>query len=228
MKKIRIVCTRLLLPELKLQAGKRGVDISDHDFLAINYLDNEDIRRLIEDTEGEFIFTSVHAIKAVLEIANKHQLTFSRKICYCIAGPTSQLASAKGFRVKAEAGNALSLAKKIITHSPSKLVFFTGDIRTTTIEDLLESEKTELITRIVYEKKLLPTKAGTFDGVMFFSPSQVDAFLAENKLKPATPAFCIGTTTADHLRGKEHKNAVVAAASNSASVMDAVYNYFKI
>lgn len=45
----------------------------------------------------------------------------------------------------------------------------------------------------------MPKKVGNLDGVLFLSPSQIDAFFAVNTLPENVPAFCIGNTTARYL-----------------------------
>ena len=85
----------------------------------------------------------------------------------------------------------------------------------------------QIIACEVYQKKQLKKKVGQFDGVLFFSPSQFDAFIAANELKPDIPAFCIGRTTATHVAKFNHKNIIVSKQASEEAILKSVYNFFK-
>jgi uroporphyrinogen-III synthase len=79
----------------------------------------------------------------------------------------------------------------------------------------------------VYEKALSSVKVRDADGIAVYSPSQVDAFLSANALDPTTPAFCIGTTTAGHLKALGHEQIQIAPQSSTESILQTVFEYFK-
>lgn len=78
----------------------------------------------------------------------------------------------------------------------------------------------------VYEKIPRPRKIETFDTVLFFSPSQVDAFLLENSLFPETPIFAIGNTTSAHLKRLRYQNVITAPESSEESMIATVIAHF--
>jgi len=79
----------------------------------------------------------------------------------------------------------------------------------------------------VYKTSLNPKPfSQEFDGILFFSPSAVQSFTAENELKNST-IFCIGKTTASE--AKKHSNNIITATKPSIeNVIVQVVKYFKV
>jgi uroporphyrinogen-III synthase len=59
------------------------------------------------------------------------------------------------------------------------------------------------------------------DGILFFSPSAVESYLAANKIKNEI-CFCIGETTAEALEKNKIKNIIVAHQPSIEDVIDDV------
>ena len=64
------------------------------------------------------------------------------------------------------------------------------------------------------------------DGILFFSPSAVESYLTNNKIKNEV-CFCIGTTTASALETKKIKNIVIAETPTIEEVIEEVIEYYK-
>jgi uroporphyrinogen-III synthase len=79
----------------------------------------------------------------------------------------------------------------------------------------------------VYEKALAPRPVAEAEALIFYSPSQVDAFLDMNKLDKKTPAFCIGATTAAHLKALGHEHIYIAPKPATEALLTTVFDYFK-
>lgn len=78
----------------------------------------------------------------------------------------------------------------------------------------------------VYETNLNPQKiSGTFDGILFYSPSGIESYLKNNKIKNET-CFCIGTTTA-HVLENITNNVVIANQSTIENVIIQCINFYK-
>ena len=78
----------------------------------------------------------------------------------------------------------------------------------------------------VYETTLTPHKIKTkVDAILFFSPSGVESYLAENKIKNEI-CFCIGETTAEALE-KTTRNIIVAEQPSVENVIDDVIAEYK-
>jgi uroporphyrinogen-III synthase len=86
----------------------------------------------------------------------------------------------------------------------------------------------------VYETTLAPQKISSpdpskgkekkFDGILFFSPSAIESYLKENKIKNEI-CFCIGETTAETLE-KTTRNIIVADQPSVENVIEDVINYY--
>ena len=80
----------------------------------------------------------------------------------------------------------------------------------------------------VYHKAFSPAEIPAFQGILFFSPSQITSFLSKNHLESQIPAFCIGATTATFLKNQGHKNIHIATAPSPTAVLEKVYQYFNL
>jgi uroporphyrinogen-III synthase len=224
----RIVCTRKLNEQDKQEALGHGFLIADQDFLSFNYLSGDHLAEVIKHAGHSFIFTSQHAVKAVLKVMDAYQVKLVNKDCFCIEGKTKQLAVQHGFNVIGEAGNSASLASIILASNRQEVIFFSGNLKREELVNILAANHIKVHEHVVYHKSLLPLKIQyDYHAVMFFSPSQIDAFVAANDLPNETPAFCIGTTTGDYLSHKGHKNTQVAAEKNISSVLNKIYEYYQ-
>ena len=80
----------------------------------------------------------------------------------------------------------------------------------------------------VYQTKLAPFKISdqeNFDGIMFFSPSAVESYFSNNKIKKEI-CFCVGNTTAAALEELKIKNIVVADLPTVEDTIIAVFEHF--
>ncbi len=133
-----------------------------------------------------------------------------------------------GFKLLTEAGNSMQLAQKILAFNPQQVLYCTSNIRRNELITELQSKKISVDIIEVYHKALLPKKINAFDAVMFFSPSQIDAFLTLNSLHPMQPAFCLGATTAAHLASLKHTTIITSKDQSEQGMLDEIYQYYKI
>jgi uroporphyrinogen-III synthase len=106
-------------------------------------------------------------------------------------------------------------------------LFFCGDEHLEEWIFDLEEKNISVEKCVVYFKKLIPHLFKNIVGAMFFSPSQVEAFLLKNNLQKEIPVFSIGETTAETLMNKGFKNIFVAENKSEESVIEKVIEYFK-
>lgn len=211
--------------DLKNEATKRGFFIEDKDFLAFSYTNKKSVADKIESNSFPLIFTSQHGVKGFNFLRKKFNFKIKKNHCYAIEGTTSRTAA--GFEVINTALNAAQLAERIIENQESNVLHCTTKHRRHELASKLTEAGVNINVCEVYDKKMLPQKVADFDGVLFFSPSQFDAFTACNHLMVDTPIFCIGATTAKHAKNLNHKNIIVAEQANEAAVLTTVYEYFK-
>jgi uroporphyrinogen-III synthase len=65
-----------------------------------------------------------------------------------------------------------------------------------------------------------------FQGVLFFSPNQVDSFFQLQEVSSNIPAFCLGPTTHTQLKKFKHNTTITAQRATIESVMDELFKYF--
>ncbi len=227
LKPVSIVCTRSFSHALKIEAQDNSITIFDRDFLWVSYRDDPSLTETVSNNLHPFVFTSIHAVKAVASLIKKHGVELKNNSCYCISGNTLLCAQQNGFIPLANAKDATSLAHSIISRNENSVLHCTANFSRRELRDLLLKAGIELVVCEIYHKNILPVKVSAFDGVMFFSPSQIDAFRTVNELHPQTPAFCIGSTTAQHLADCLHKNILISSQSNERAMLEKVYEYFK-
>ena len=227
--KIHIVSTRKIEAYLKQMAFEKNIIISDFDFLNYEYIQSQDIIQVLSINTAPLIFTSQNAVKAILQLLTKNNLQLKSKSCYTIEGVTENLALKNGFTILGSAKDSNQLANKIIEQKRDRLIFCCGNIRLNNLKDILIKNKIELLELEVYKKTLTPhTLDNNFDGIMFFSPSQIDSFLKTNSLSIDTPSFCIGSTTANYLKSKQHFNCFTSKTQTVKSVLDFAIEHFTI
>jgi uroporphyrinogen-III synthase len=222
-----IICTRKITLENKLLVLKNNIFIEDYEILTIQHLCPDELLKALKNSSVKTIFTSMHAVEAVYSCLQKNNISASTIYCYAVEGRTSNLAIEYNFQIIETAKNGQSLAESIIKNNETSLVHFTTVDARKEMEDALSKHSIEYQKILVYEKTINPISISKpFDGIMFFSPSQVDGFLMANKLGADVPAFCIGETTKNHLANYHHLNIQVAKSADELVLVNTVIDYF--
>jgi len=176
---------KLSAPQARLLLNA-GISYVDYEAIQINFVDFE-IQNPIENA----IITSQNTVRALLQ---KQGVI---KKCFVVGEKTKALLKQQGFSVEASAHYGKDLAELIVEKYPAeKFDFFCGDKRRPEMPDILKANHVDFKETRVYENRLNPqTFDQEFDGILFFSPSQVKSYVRHNTLRTQM-AFCIGTTTA--------------------------------
>ncbi|MBL7471839.1 uroporphyrinogen-III synthase [Robertkochia sediminum] len=213
---IRILSTRTLTEPQRERLLAAGFALTE-----IPFIKTEQVPFTAPDSIARAIITSNNAAKA---IANK-QLRIDA--VFCVGQKTATTLSSAGYKVEITADNAGALAEKITDAYQGEEFYFLGTrSRRDELPEHLKANNTPLKEIEVY--KTLPEShrvPGNYDGILFFSPSAVDAFSRENSFKE-TVCFSIGPTTAQALEA--HTKTVVTAKQPSAEhlILETV-KYFK-
>ncbi len=223
---VTIVCTRKINPFRKYKLKEIGIQIRDYDFLQYEYLDTPSIRLQLEQNTCPFVFTSSHAVSSIQRLVDTGGLVLKVTGCYAILGKTSSQASEAGFDLVGSGNNASALAREIIWNKEPEVLHCTASKRRKELYERLRRANIKISSCEVYRKTSKIHQVETFDGIVFFSPSQYDAFRKSNVLPGQTPAFCIGTTTADHLRQAGHQHIIVAPETSEEATLNQVVEYF--
>ncbi len=191
--KPRVLSTKRLRPAQRNYLLNAGFAVVEADFIKICRLEPE-----LDDIGESLIFTSGNAVRSVLEHPNRELL--KAKDCFCVGEKTRSLLQANGFQVTASADSAAELIPRIKVFGDRKYTFFSGNLRLDTLPVSLKLAGIKFNEVRCYVTKSSPAQIpGTFDAILFFSPSGVASYLLHNQVGPAV-CICIGTTTAKSLR----------------------------
>lgn len=220
MAETHILSTKKLPVNQKQFLLNAGFSVIEADFIQIKNLPFE-----LNNTNETLIFTSQNAVHAILE--NDAVEKLKSKSVFCVGLKTKALLEENGFKVEAYTGYAADLAEIIaLVYSDTTYTFFSGNLRRDTLPELLTENGITFNEIEVYQTSLTPHKINSKpDGIMFFSPSAVESYLKENKIKDET-CICIGTTTAEALETHNIKNIVIANQPTIENTIIQCINYY--
>ena len=219
MEKINILSTKILSPIQKTALENANFNVTEADFIRTEHQDFD-----LKDIYNNLIFTSQNAVQSVLLHSKCEQL--KTKNVFCVGLKTKILLSENGFNVDVYTGYAEDLAEIItLIHSSDSFTFFSGNLRRETLPKALKEANIEFNEIKVYETTLTPQKIkGSFDALLFFSPSGVESYLKDNSIKKES-CFCIGDTTASALL-KITKNIIIPENPTIEDVIEECINEF--
>jgi uroporphyrinogen-III synthase len=218
-----LLSTKKLKPILKEKLLDNDLILIERKFIKIKKI------HFAAKTLNEFvIFTSKNAVKSVLKNSFESQI-IGKKI-FCVGKKTKEFLEKNHFIVQENAKNALDLSCKIIeNYNHHSFTFFSGNIRSNILPDLLNKNNIDLNEVVVYETTLIPKKiTQNRDAILFYSPSAVESYFLQNQITNET-CFCIGTTTAKALATKlrdETKNIIIASQPTVEDVISEVLKYY--
>lgn len=217
---IQILATKILSANQKQELVKAHFQVIEADFIKTETENFE-----LTELNDNLIFTSQNAVRSFLK--NPKQEELKSKNVFCVGLKTKILLSEAGFNVVAYTGYASDLAEIItLIYANESYTFFSGNLRKDTLPKALAEAGIKFNEIQVYKTSLTPHKIKeTVDAILFFSPSGVESYLKENKIKKET-CFCIGETTAQALE-KITKNIVIAAQPSIEDVIEDVIEEFK-
>jgi len=217
---ISILSTKTLLSNQKQALLNEGFSFTEANFIKIENSDFD-----LKGINDNLIFTSQNAAQSVLLHPNCSVL--KTKKVFCVGIKTKSLLEENGFTVDVYVDYASDLAEIItLIYSNESYTFFSGNLRKETLPKALKAANVKYNEIQVYETTLAPQKIKTaVDGILFFSPSAVESYLKDNKIKNEI-CFCIGNTTAEALE-KTTKNIVIADQPSVEDVIEDVIEEFK-
>ncbi len=221
---IQILATKILSANQKQELVKAHFQVIEADFIKTETENFE-----LTELNDNLIFTSQNAVHSFLKNLKQEELiqNLRRKNVFCVGLKTKIVLSEAGFNVVAYTGYASDLAEIItLIYANESYTFFSGNLRKDTLPKALAEAGIKFNEIQVYKTSLTPHKIKeTVDAILFFSPSGVESYLKENKIKKET-CFCIGETTAEAL-GKITKNIVIANQPSIEDVIEDVIEEFK-
>lgn len=223
MSQTSILSTKTLSGEQRKAFLDANFDLLEQDFIEIK-------NNLFElnKINTNLIFSSQNAVLSLIE-QNGWEILKTKSV-FCVGIKTKELLEQNGFKVDVYMDYASELAEIItLIYNKESYTFFSGNLRMETLPNALKTEGITFNEIEVYQTKLAPFKISEqekFDGILFFSPSAVESYLTNNKIKKEV-CFCIGTTTAKALELNKVKNIVIAETPTINDVIVEVIDYYK-
>ncbi|AOZ99167.1 uroporphyrinogen-III synthase [Flavobacterium commune] len=222
MSQISILSTKTLSAEQRQVFLNANIDLLEQDFIEIKHSVFE-----LDKINSNLIFSSQNAVLSLVE-QNGWEILKSKSV-FCVGIKTKELLELHGFKVEAYMDYASELAEIItLIYNKESYTFFSGNLRKETLPKALKNAGITFNEIEVYQTKLAPFKISIqekFDGILFFSPSAVESYLTDNKLKNEI-CFCIGETTASALENKT-KNIIVAEQPTIEDVIESILEEYK-
>ncbi|RYZ29055.1 MAG: uroporphyrinogen-III synthase [Chitinophagaceae bacterium] len=220
-----LLSTRPLPKAVVEEGANKGVIIEELSFIDTNPIQDETLFQRIKRLAAEnltVVFTSMNAVEAV---AAQIDSIPDWKI-YSIGNTTRKLIEEKwgADKIVATADYGKQLGERLVDDGVSDVVFFCGNIRRDELPNKIRSEGGKIEEVVVYETEETPSKlAKDYDGILFFSPSAVNAFFSSNKPAKHTILFAIGKTTEEAIRQNKGRNIVVANMTDKVEMaLDAI------
>ena len=218
---ISILSTKTLSNEHRQVFLDANIDLLEQDFIEI-----ENINFELKNINENLIFSSQNAVLSLLEQSDIEK--FKTKNTFCVGIKTKELLEQNGFKVDVYMDYASELSEIItLIYNKESFTFFSGNLRKETLPQALKEAKIKFNEIEVYQTKLAPFKISAeekLDGILFFSPSGVESYLKDNKIKTET-CFCIGETTASALQ-KITKNITIAEIPTIEDVIEVCINKY--
>ncbi len=176
-------------------------------------------KKVVRNEIKNVVITSQNAVEALLTNFSAVELQF--KNIYCVGRRTKRMIEKRIGNVTHMASNAKKLAEYLTEYiDGTEITYFCSDLRLDDLPNILSENNITVNEVEAYQTKYDSEKLETaIDGVMFYSPSTIDAFLKQNKAKGI--AFCIGKTTATVAR-KHFEDVRIAKVPTVESVIELV------
>ncbi len=217
-----------ILSTKTLSAEQRQVFLdADFDLLEQDFIEVQNNKFELDTINTNLIFTSQNAVLSLIE-QKDWEILKSKKV-FCVGIKTKDLLEQNGFTVVAYMDYASELAEIItLIYNKESYTFFNGNLRKETLPQALKSAGISFNEIEVYQTKLAPFKISAqenFDGILFFSPSAVESYLSNNKIKKEV-CFCVGNTTAKTLEENKIKKIIVPEIPTIEDVIVEVLTYY--
>ena len=230
-----VLCTRDLKPALLKRALEAGIHIHCESYFRIEPAGGQDlirqVRQLWDTPDLCAIFTSRHAVEAVADLLSGRPADAVRRHIYTLSGASLEAVRLAGWEplVRTTAFGAAPLASLLLkTPLPGAAVFFAGDQRRQELPEAFAAAGVPLQECVVYHNRPCPQPSSLPEprALLFFSPSAVEGYLAENRPPYSTPCFAIGPTTAEALARQGFREIHVSTEPRSEALLEQLIAYF--
>ncbi len=221
-KKVINVLSTKQLAQMQTDLFNDAIGFEMSDFIAIRF--NRLKPSLVKNTIKNVVITSQNGVESLLNNFSPTELDFNN--IYCVGRRTKRLIEKKfGQKVTHVENSAKELAAFIVRMRLEEITYFCGSLKRDELniilsENNIKINEVEAYRTILNERKF----ESIFDGVLFYSPSGVQSFIADNDTNDAV-AFCIGQTTANEAK-KHFSKIEVSIMPTIESVLKSVNKYY--
>lgn len=231
----RILITKKINSDEVLFARDIGLEIDCIPFIEISPKSNLSyIPDLINKKNYDgIIFTSKNAIEALKVNLGESEIKkiLQGKTIYSVGRTTAR--SLAYFDINSEypeKENSSALVNMINRDKKIKnAVYFCGNLRRSTVPDLLIKEGIVLDEIEVYETRENNPDVKdvyNYDGIGFYSPSAADSFFNQYSIDKSVPLFAIGPTTKDHIINKVQNPVIMTDTPGTRNLLTTMNEYF--
>ena len=213
-----------MLTEPQRQMFKNDVVVDSDDFIKISL--NRIPKPILKSKINNVVITSQNAVEAIVTSVSADELQF--KNIYCVGRKTKRLIEQKIGKVTHFENDAKKLADYLLEYMDrTELTHFCSNIRLDTLSEILQEHHIKVNNVEAYQTVLSSKEIeSTVEGVLFFSPSNVQSYMQKNFPNETTIAYCIGDTTATEAK-KHFKNVKIAKLPTVESVIDLVNENYR-
>ncbi|HSC53732.1 MAG TPA: uroporphyrinogen-III synthase [Phnomibacter sp.] len=226
---LQILSTRPLGQACVAEAGTKGIQVDEIEFIKIVPLQNDALQQKIIGLAKQNIvavFTSMNAVQSVADMLGVHMPAWR---IACLSQSTKLLVEAlfPHCNIIATGSDAVALVADLLPKLNEKEVhFFCSNIRRDAIPQTLQENGVQVNETFVYETHELPMALEKqYDAVLFFSPSAVRSFFAANTAASNTVMFATGPTTAAEIQRFCHNEILQPATPGKDELIKKMMNW---
>ena len=179
----------------------------------------------ISPEKKTWIFTSKRAAKAVLAVFD--ELPKPDQI-FCV-GPTtaSYFKHLKIPIILPETYHSVGLVKALIAKKIKNAIHFRGNLSSHDLVNDLAKNGVEVNGVTVYNTVKVPQRVATDNvaGMVFMSPSAIEAFVEQNIVTPNIRAFCIGETTGSAAKKMGFEQVIIPENYSLEALLTTIKNF---
>jgi hydroxymethylbilane synthase len=220
-KSLNILSTKQLsISQTDIFDKRIAVKMSDFISIKYNRLKPVIVKKSIENV----VITSQNAVEALLQNFSPIEIDFEN--IYCVGRRTKRLIEKKIGKVTHVVNSAKELGEFIVKmRNIKEVTHFCGNLKRDELSDILSQNdivinEIEAYRTVSNERKF----EDKFDTILFYSPSGVQSFIADNNANESI-AFCIGQTTANEAK-KHFSKVEVSNMPTIESVIKSVNKYY--
>jgi uroporphyrinogen-III synthase len=227
-----ILCTRPIDQHLIDKCAIAGLPVTVIPFIEIQMIASKELKQQVKQLSQlnlNIVFTSKNAVKGITNLLD--EIPADWKI-FCIGGITKE--SVVDFfgedKIEATAKNASLLSKKIIEKSGLKeVIFFCGDSRLDDLPETLRTNNIKVQQIICYHTVQTPKELQEdYDAILFFSPTAAHSFFSSNTIRTDVVLFSIGKTTTSTIKTYCTNTVVTSEWPGQESLVEKVFEYYKV